>query len=110
DGKPVVTPSQDMVLGSFYLTMENIAAHGTGMLLRNVHEAVSAYQRGIASLHAKVAIPARALNKTSFTPAQQNSLLVTTIGKIIFNDIFPEDFPYINEATKGNLFQGISDE
>jgi DNA-directed RNA polymerase subunit beta' len=110
DGKPVVTPSQDMVLGSFYLTMENVEAVGTGMLLRTVHEAISAYQRGIASLHAKVAIPARALGKTSFTPEQQNSLLVTTVGKIIFNDIFPEDFPYINEATKSNLFQGISDE
>ncbi|PYI50147.1 DNA-directed RNA polymerase subunit beta' [Paenibacillus flagellatus] len=110
DGKPVVTPSQDMVLGSFYLTMDNVEAPGTGTIFRNVHEAVSAYHRGAASLHARVAIPARALGKTSFTEKQQNSLLVTTVGKIIFNEIFPADFPYINEATKNNLFNGTPDE
>lgn len=110
DGKPVVTPSQDMVLGSFYLTMDNIEAPGTGMLFRNVHEAISAYHRGAASLHARVAIPARALGKTGFTEKQQNALIVTTIGKIIFNEIFPSDFPYINEATKNNLYNGTPDE
>lgn len=110
DGKPVVTPSQDMVLGSFYLTMDNPQAQGTGTIFRDVHEAVSAYQRGAASLHARVAIPAKVLNKASFTDRQQNALLVTTVGKIIFNEIFPTDFPYINEATKNNLFNGISDE
>lgn len=110
DGKPVVTPSQDMVLGSFYLTMDNPQAPGTGMIFRNVHEAVSAYQRGIASLHARVAIPAKVLGKSSFSDAQQAALLVTTVGKVIFNEIFPSDFPYINEATKNNLFNGISDE
>ncbi|TMV44100.1 DNA-directed RNA polymerase subunit beta' [Paenibacillus mesophilus] len=110
DGKPVVTPSQDMVLGSFYLTMDNPQAQGTGTIFRNVHEAVSAYQRGAASLHARVAIPAKVLNKASFTAQQQEALLVTTVGKIIFNEIFPSDFPYINEATKNNLFNGISDE
>ncbi|WP_088549984.1 DNA-directed RNA polymerase subunit beta' [Paenibacillus aquistagni] len=110
DGKPVVTPSQDMVLGSFFLTMDNKEAKGTGMLIGNVHEAVSAYQREIASLHARVVIPARALNKTCFTEKQQNALLVTTIGRIIFNEIFPEDFPYINESTKRNLFDGTPDE
>lgn len=110
DGKPVVTPSQDMVLGSFYLTMDNPQAQGTGTIFRNVHEAVSAYQRGAASLHARVAIPAKVLNKVSFTAKQQEALLVTTVGKIIFNEIFPSDFPFINEATKNNLFNGISDE
>ncbi|MGN7384820.1 MULTISPECIES: DNA-directed RNA polymerase subunit beta' [unclassified Paenibacillus] len=110
DGKPVVTPSQDMVLGSFYLTMSNKEANGAGMILASVHEAVSLYQRGIASLHAVVGIPAKALNKTSFTEKQQNAMLITTIGKIIFNEIFPSDFPYINEASKANLLNGISDE
>lgn len=110
DGKPVVTPSQDMVLGSFYLTTENKQSKGSGSILASVHEAVSLYQRGDASLHARVAIPARALNKTSFTPEQQNAILITTIGKIIFNEIYPADFPYINEATKKNLLNGISDD
>ncbi|MCM3703432.1 DNA-directed RNA polymerase subunit beta' [Paenibacillus macerans] len=110
DGKPVVTPSQDMVLGSYYLTMDNNEAAGAGMILSSVNEAVSAYQRGTASLHARVAIPAKALGKTSFTEAQQNALLITTVGKIIFNEIFPASFPYINEPTRVNLFQGTPDK
>ncbi|MEF2969062.1 DNA-directed RNA polymerase subunit beta' [Paenibacillus sp. M1] len=110
DGKPVVTPSQDMVLGSYYLTMDNKEAKGSGMILGSVNEAFSAYQRGTAELHARVAIPAKALNKTGFTEEQQNSLLVTTVGKIIFNEIFPPSFPYINEPTRVNLFQGTPDE
>nr|WP_135556507.1 DNA-directed RNA polymerase subunit beta' [Paenibacillus cymbidii] len=110
DGKPVVTPSQDMVLGSFYLTMSNPDAKGTGMIISSVNEAVSLYQRGISSLHAIVGIPAKVLNKASFSPRQQEAILITTIGKIIFNDIFPTDFPYINESTKTNLLNGISDE
>ncbi|WP_405104577.1 DNA-directed RNA polymerase subunit beta' [Paenibacillus sp. FSL K6-1217] len=110
DGKPVVTPSQDMVLGTFYLTMDNKEEKGTGMILRTVNEAVSAYQRGTAGLHARVAIPAKALGKTSFTEAQQNALLITTVGKIIFNEIYPSSFPYINEATKTNLLQGTPEK
>ncbi|EHQ62460.1 DNA-directed RNA polymerase subunit beta' [Paenibacillus dendritiformis] len=109
DGKPVVTPSQDMVLGSFYLTMDNKEAKGSGMIFASVNEAVSAYQRGTASLHARVVIPAKALNKTSFTDKQQEALLVTTVGRIIFNEIFPPEFPYINEPTKRNLFEGTPD-
>jgi DNA-directed RNA polymerase subunit beta' len=110
DGKPVVTPSQDMVLGSFYLTMDNKEAKGSGSVFGTVNEAISAYQRGIVSLHARIMIPARVLKKVNFTEEQQNSLLVTTVGKVIFNEIFPEDFPYINEATKTNLLHGTPDK
>ncbi|WP_338553293.1 DNA-directed RNA polymerase subunit beta' [Paenibacillus sp. KS-LC4] len=110
DGKPVVTPSQDMVLGSYYLTMDNKEALGTGSVFATVNEAVSAYQRGIVSLHARVFIPVKVLKKTVFTEKQQQSLLATTVGKIIFNEIFPEDFPYINEATKTNLLNGTPDK
>ncbi|GAA4873221.1 DNA-directed RNA polymerase subunit beta' [Paenibacillus vulneris] len=109
DGKPVVTPSQDMVLGSFYLTTDNKFAKGALTIVRSVHEAVSLYQRGAAALHARIAIPAKVLNKTSFTPEQQEAMLITTIGKVIFNEIYPSDFPYINEPTKTNLLNGASD-
>jgi DNA-directed RNA polymerase subunit beta' len=109
DGKPVVTPSQDMVLGCFYLTMDNKKAKGSGSIIGSVNEAVSAYQSGKLSLHARVAIPARGLNKTCFKDKQQEAMLITTIGKIIFNEIFPSDFPYINEPTKENLLKGITD-
>ncbi|MBD2872214.1 DNA-directed RNA polymerase subunit beta' [Paenibacillus arenilitoris] len=110
DGKPVVTPSQDMVLGSFYLTMDNKESKGSGSVFGTVNEAISAYQRGIVSLHARIFIPARVLNKASFTEQQQKSLLVTTVGKVIFNEIFPTDFPFINEATKANLLHGTPDK
>ncbi|NGZ78083.1 DNA-directed RNA polymerase subunit beta' [Saccharibacillus alkalitolerans] len=110
DGKPVVTPSQDMVLGTYYLTMDNNQAMGAGMILRNINEAVSAYQRGTAELHARVAIPVKALNKTSFTDKQQDAMLITTIGRIIFNEIFPASFPYINDATRANLFEGVAED
>jgi DNA-directed RNA polymerase subunit beta' len=112
DGKPVVTPSQDMVLGCYYLTMDNKDAPGSGLRFSTVHEAISAYQREPEriSLHARVAIPVKELGKKSFTPEQQNALLITTIGKIIFNEIFPDTFPYINEATKDNLLKGTPDK
>ncbi|MBO9598506.1 MAG: DNA-directed RNA polymerase subunit beta' [Cohnella sp.] len=111
DGKPVVTPSQDMVLGCYYLTMDNKEAYGTGLRVANVNEAVSAYHRNAGiSLHARVVIPVRELKKKSFTPKQQDALLVTTIGKIIFNEIFPDTFPYINEATKTNLVNGTPEK
>ncbi|NDI36983.1 DNA-directed RNA polymerase subunit beta' [Chengkuizengella sediminis] len=103
DGKPVVTPSQDMVLGTYYLTIDNPEAKGTGRIFKSVHEAISAYQLGHASLHARVAIPVKALKKEDITEKQQKALLVTTVGKIIFNEIFPSVFPFINEPTKRNL-------
>jgi DNA-directed RNA polymerase subunit beta' len=110
DGKPVVTPSQDMVLGCFYLTMADKSSKGSYTIIASVKEAVSLYQRGSASLHAVVAIPAKVLSKTCFTEKQQNAMLITTVGKIIFNEIFPEDFPYINESTKTNLLNGTPEE
>jgi len=110
DGKPVVTPSQDMVLGSFYLTMDNKKAKGSGAIVRTVNEAVSSYQSGKAALHARIAIPVKALNKTSFTERQQEAMLITTVGKVIFNEIFPADLPFINEPTKTNLLYGTPDQ
>ncbi|MBM7569412.1 DNA-directed RNA polymerase subunit beta' [Paenibacillus sacheonensis] len=111
DGKPVVTPSQDMVLGSFYLTMDNAEGKGNGSVFATVNEAISAYQRGIVSLHARIFVPVKVLKKTSFTEAQQKaSLICTTVGKVIFNEIYPADFPYINEPTKVNLLQGTPDK
>ncbi|KMM36041.1 DNA-directed RNA polymerase subunit beta' [Guptibacillus hwajinpoensis] len=103
DGKPVVTPSQDMVLGNYYLTMEREGAIGEGSVFKDTNEALIAYQNGYAHLHSRVAIPAASLNKSAFTEEQNKQLLVTTVGKLIFNEILPESFPYINEPTTTNL-------
>ncbi len=110
DGKPVVTPSQDMVLGCYYLTIQQDGAKGEGMYVHSLNEALLAHQNGHLALHAKIIVPAKSLNKKSFTEKQQNGLIVTTLGKMIFNEIFPPEFPYLNEPTKDNLMNGTSDE
>ncbi|GAB3795824.1 DNA-directed RNA polymerase subunit beta' [Virgibacillus kimchii] len=103
DGKPVVTPSQDMVLGNYYLTMERENAIGEGKVFKDVSEALLSYQNGYVHLHTRVAIQASGLNNRTFNEKQQSQLLLTTIGKLIFNEILPDSFPYINEPTRVNL-------
>jgi len=103
DGKPVVTPSQDMVLGNYYLTLEREGAVGEGAVFKDVDEALIAYQNGYVHLHSRVAIHASALNNKTFTEEQNSQLILTTVGKLVFNEILPESFPYINEPTKSNL-------
>ncbi|USK92329.1 DNA-directed RNA polymerase subunit beta' [Rossellomorea marisflavi] len=103
DGKPVVTPSQDMVLGNYYLTLEREDAVGEGMIFNDANEVLLAYQNGFAHLHTRIAIHAGTLNNQTFTDKQNKQLLVTTVGKVIFNEILPDTFPFINEPTKTNL-------
>ncbi|WP_223703240.1 DNA-directed RNA polymerase subunit beta' [Sutcliffiella deserti] len=103
DGKPVVTPSQDMVLGNYYLTLEREAAVGEGMVFKDTNEALIAYANGYVHLHTRVAVYAGSLDNETFTPEQKQKLLITTVGKLIFNEILPPSFPYINEPTKYNL-------
>ncbi|KKB35850.1 DNA-directed RNA polymerase subunit beta' [Bacillus thermotolerans] len=103
DGKPVVTPSQDMVLGNYYLTMEREGAIGEGMIFKDTNEALVAYQNGYVHLHTRVAVDAGSLNNQTFTEEQNKKLLITTVGKLVFNEILPDTFPYINEPTNDNL-------
>ncbi|WP_026673489.1 DNA-directed RNA polymerase subunit beta' [Alkalihalobacterium bogoriense] len=103
DGKPVVTPSQDMVLGNYYLTMEREGAKGEGTIFKDTNEALTAYQNGYVHLHSRIAVPVKSLNKPTFTEEDNKKLLLTTVGKLIFNEILPESFPYINEPTDSNL-------
>ncbi|NBJ70556.1 MULTISPECIES: DNA-directed RNA polymerase subunit beta' [Clostridia] len=103
DGKPVVTPSQDMVLGNYYLTLERENAIGEGSVFTGVNEAIMAYQNGYVHLHTRVAVHASGLNNKTFTEKQKSQLLITTVGKLIFNEILSDSFPYINEPTKENL-------
>ncbi|WP_205138597.1 DNA-directed RNA polymerase subunit beta' [Virgibacillus halotolerans] len=103
DGKPVVTPSQDMVLGNYYLTLEREKAVGEGSVFSNLSEALLSYQNGHVHLHTRVAVQASSLNNKTFTEEENGKLLITSVGKLIFNEILPESFPYINEPTKHNL-------
>ncbi|NMH69141.1 DNA-directed RNA polymerase subunit beta' [Bacillus sp. RO3] len=103
DGKPVVTPSQDMVLGNYYLTLERENAVGEGMVFNDANEVILAYQNGYVHLHSRIAIHASTINNKTFTEKQNKQLLLTTVGKVIFNEILPDTFPFINEPTRMNL-------
>ncbi|TWT22997.1 DNA-directed RNA polymerase subunit beta' [Planomicrobium sp. CPCC 101110] len=103
DGKPVVTPSQDMVLGNYYLTLERQGATGEGATFTGPEEVMIAYQTGHVHLHTRIAILAGSVNNPTFTEEQNKMLLLTTVGKVIFNEILPKSFPYINEPTNYNL-------
>ncbi len=110
DGKPVVTPSQDMVLGNYYLTLERPEALGEGMLFSSADEAYQAYKTGYVHLHTRVGIQAKDLSHKTFTEEQHNQYLITTIGKIIFNQIMPDEFPYLNEPSMFNLEEKTPDK
>ena len=103
DGKPVVTPSQDMVLGNYYLTMEQEGRVGEGMFFKDMDEAVLAYNNGYVHLHSRIAVPASSLAHKPFTDWQKERMMVTTVGKLLFNEIMPNEFPYLNEPTMENL-------
>ena len=128
DGKPIVTPGQDMVMGNFYLTMEETKqelleeaqryrdageeqeaavwegyANAEGTVYADIDEVMLAYKTGRVHLHSRIAVPTKGLGKTSFAPEHENDYLSTTVGKIIFNGMFPADFPFINEVSKENF-------
>ena len=103
DGKPIVTPSQDMVLGNYYLTLEDVDGIGEGTVFADRNEVDHAYFAKTVGLHTRVAIKASALNNSTFTEAQNKCYLITTVGKILFNDIFDGQFPFINDPSSENL-------
>ncbi|MCQ2795571.1 MAG: DNA-directed RNA polymerase subunit beta' [Bacilli bacterium] len=130
DGKPIVTPSQDMVLGNYYLTLEEtkddflkraakaheekdydeeekykLYASSEGKVFGSVEDVLRAYETKQVSLHNRVAIIAKALKKDGsvFDDEMQEMYLLTSVGRIIFNLIFPSDFPYLNDADDRSL-------
>ncbi|SES19946.1 DNA-directed RNA polymerase subunit beta' [Gracilibacillus ureilyticus] len=110
DGKPVVTPSQDMVLGNYYLTMEREGAIGEGMVFKDLNEALIAYHNGYVHLHTRIGVLPSTLNKATFTEEQKGKLMITTVGKLIFNNMLPDSFPYMNEPTQKNLEEATPDK
>ena len=102
-GKPIVTPSQDMVLGNYYLSIEEPGEENEGKVYKNSNEAIMAYERREITLHTRIAIPVSSFKYKLFTDEQRSKYLVTTAGKLIFNEILPDSFPYINEASKENI-------
>ncbi|NMA50360.1 MAG: DNA-directed RNA polymerase subunit beta' [Mollicutes bacterium] len=107
DGKPIVTPSQDMVLGNCYLTLEKADAKGEGRVFKDMYEALMAYERKEVSLHARIAVPVNSFKYKLFTDEQMDKYLITTVGKIKFNEILPDSFQFVNEPTNDNI-EGIT--
>ena len=107
DGKPIVTPSQDMVLGNCYLTIEETGGKNEGKAYKDCNEALMAYERKELDLHTRIAIPVKSFKHKLFTEEQKDKYLVTTVGKIKFNEILPDTFPYLNEPSKDNI-EGIT--
>ena len=103
DGKPIVTPSQDMILGNYYITMEKPGKEGEGRVFKNANEAMMAYNRRELDLHTRIVVPVNSFKHKVFLDSHKNQYLVTTVGKLIFNEILPDSFPYINEPTDENI-------
>ena len=102
-GDPIVTPGQDIVIGNYYITMEKEGALGEGRVFKNADEALMAYERKEISLHSRIAIPVNSFRHKLFTSSQKDKYLVTTVGKIKFNEILPDSFTYINEPSSDNI-------
>ncbi len=94
DGRPVTVPTQDMVLGSYYLTMDKEGEKGEGKAFRDVDEALMAYDAHIVSLHAKIKVRRQA----EFNGEKVSALVETTVGRIIFNRPIPQDLGYVDRT------------
>ncbi len=108
NGQPIVTPSQDMVLGNYYITMEKSGLEGEGRVFKNTNEALMAYNRREITLHTRILVPVNSFKYKVFLDCHKNKYLVTTPGKIIFNEILPDSFPYVNEPTDENIEKCVS--
>ncbi len=101
DGKPVAVPTQDMILGSYYLTMDKDGEIGEGKVFRDVNEAVMAYDEGDIGLHSKIKVR---MTK-EINGEQVTKLVPTTLGKIIFNNPIPQDLGFVDRTDPENAFK-----
>lgn len=101
-GDPIAVPSQDMVLGAYYLTKLRRGAKGEGKIFSSPSEVIIAHNSNQITLHTKIKVRLNAI------PGQKSSLIETTVGRVIFNQIVPKEMGYLNELlTKGRLRQII---
>ncbi|MBV7276237.1 DNA-directed RNA polymerase subunit beta' [Clostridium thailandense] len=101
DGKPVVVPTQDMVLGSYYLTMDKDGVKGEGKIFSSPEEVVMAYQLKEVNIHAKIKV--RMFK--NIDGKIENGIIETTPGKIIFNESIPQDLGFVDRSNPENEFK-----
>ena len=99
DGGPVTVPSQDMVLGIYYLTQERPGAKGEGMFFKSPNEALLAYENGAVTLHARIKVR---VTKTLPDGRTMTGIVDTTVGRILFNEIIPQDLGFVDRTIPGN--------
>ena len=99
DGAPVAVPSQDMVLGIYYLTQERPGAKGEGKFFKNVNEAILAYENKVITLHAKIKVRC---TKTMPDGRALSGIVESTVGRFIFNEILPQDLGFVDRSIPGN--------
>ncbi|UUM19650.1 MULTISPECIES: DNA-directed RNA polymerase subunit beta' [unclassified Mycoplasma] len=95
DGEPIINPSQDMILGLYYLTVEKAGAKGEGNFYATYNDMVNAYENGFITLHTRVVLPIEAIDKISVLNSTNRPYIVSTVGKFILNKAFPSDFEFI---------------
>ena len=102
DGKPVCVPSQDMILGSYYLTMENAALDSENMKsYSNSEEAIMAFELGYLNIHEKIKLKVT----KEINGERKTKLIETTVGKVIFNESIPQDLGFVDRSKEENLFK-----
>ena len=101
DGGPVTVPSQDMVLGTYYLTLDKVGEVGEGKKFSNENEAILAYENGVVTLHARIQV----LREMKINGVMERKLIETTVGRIIFNESIPQDLGFVDREEPGHEFE-----
>ncbi len=99
DGGPVAVPSQDMVLGIYYLTQERPGDKGEGMFFKSPNEAILAYENDAVTLHARIKVRVK---KTMADGTVKTDIVETTVGRILFNEIIPQDLGFVDRTIPEN--------
>jgi len=100
DGAPVTVPSQDMVLGIYYLTLQKPGDMGEGHCFKNVNEAILAYENGAITLHAKIKVRRTGINNQG---VEESRMVESTLGRFIFNEILGQDLGFVDRSKDENF-------
>ncbi|WP_455715157.1 DNA-directed RNA polymerase subunit beta' [Anaerosporobacter sp.] len=102
DGGPVAVPSQDMVLGIYYLTQERPGDKGEGHCFKSINEAILAYENGAITLHAKIKVKRTGINKDG---VEESRMIESTLGRFIFNEILSQDLGFVDRSKDENFLK-----
>ena len=102
DGGPVAVPSQDMVLGIYYLTQERPGAKGEGKSFKNINEAITAYENGYLTLHSRIKVRRTGINVNG---EKESRIIESTLGRFLFNEIITQDLGFVDRTKDENFLK-----